>query len=365
MANDDGAHRARGPAPEPGHGRDARTAGGGGSRTTAGGGGTGPAAAGGGAGVLVLGEINPDVIVTDPDPRPAFGQVERSVAGIELTIGSSSAIFACGLARLGMGVGFYGAVGDDAFGRFMLDALAERGIDVSACVVLPGMPTGASVILASPRDRAILTAVGAIDGIDLAAVPRALVLRARHLHVGSWFLQARSHAGLPGLFADARASGLTTSLDCNWDPDDAWTGVDAMLAHTDVFLPNAAEATRLTGLDDVEAAAWELLRRAPSRRAAGQPAPTVAVKLGRDGALAVSGDEVVRVPALAVDVVDTTGAGDSFGGGFVHGWLAGWPLRAALELAVACGSLSCRRPGGTSGQPTLDEARGALAEMRR
>ncbi len=327
----------------------------------------------------MLGEINPDVIVTAADPRPVFGQVERNVDGIELTIGSSSAILACGLARLGMAVGFYGAVGEDAFGRFMLGALAERGIDVSACVADPAVRTGASVILASPDDRAILTAVGAIDAVDLAAVPADLLRRARHVHVGSWFLQGRSRAGLPGLFAAARASGLTTSLDCNWDPADSWSGIDAMLPHSDVFLPNAAEAIRLTGAGDVEAAARELARRAEAGAGVGigsGPAaareaaavarrPAIAVKLGRDGALAVCGDELVHAPALPVDVVDTTGAGDSFDAGFLYGWLAGWPLRSSLELAVACGSLSCRGVGGTAGQPTLEEARAALAAAGR
>ena len=108
--------------------------------------------------VLVVGEINPDIVIADPDPVPVFGEVERVVGSIGMTVGSSSAIFACGAARLGLRIAFCGVVGDDAFGRFMLDAMAERGIDVSACVVDPHRPTGATVILTSGRDRAMLTA---------------------------------------------------------------------------------------------------------------------------------------------------------------------------------------------------------------
>ena len=93
--------------------------------------------------LLVLGEINPDVIVRGSDPRPRFGQVERFVDSIDLVIGSSSAIFACGAARLGLTVAFVGLVGDDAMGRFMLDVLRSRGIDVSACRIVEGVPTGA------------------------------------------------------------------------------------------------------------------------------------------------------------------------------------------------------------------------------
>jgi sugar/nucleoside kinase (ribokinase family) len=83
----------------------------------------------------------------------------------------------------------------------------------------------------------------------------------------------------------------------------------------------------------------------------------VAVKLGAEGGLAVGPDgAVVRVAPPSVDVVDTTGAGDSFDAGFLAAMLLGWPVAEALALAVACGSLSTRVPGGTDGQATLDEA---------
>ena len=128
--------------------------------------------------LLVVGEINADIVVTDPDPVPVFGQAERLVDGIRLTIGSSSAITACGAARLGLRVAMVGVVGDDALGRFTLDALAARGVDVSACRVAPGRPTGASVVLGNGTDRAILTAVGTIPDTRASDVPAALLERA-------------------------------------------------------------------------------------------------------------------------------------------------------------------------------------------
>ena len=86
----------------------------------------------------------------------------------------------------------------------------------------------------------------------------------------------------------------------------------------------------------------------------------VAVKCGADGALAGEPDgTITRVPAIAVDTVDTTGAGDSFDAGFLAAWLADRPLRDCLAVGVSCGSLSTRRVGGTAGQPTLAEAEAA------
>jgi sugar/nucleoside kinase (ribokinase family) len=311
--------------------------------------------------ILVVGEINPDIVVADPDPVPVFGEVERLVDSIRLTVGSSSAIFACGAARLGLRVAFAGVVGDDALGRFMLDELASRGIDTAACRVDPARPTGATVILSSGSDRAMLTALGTIDALDVGALPHGSVERARHIHSGAYYLQGPGRSGLPGLFAMAREAGRTTSFDTNWDPSGRW-GDDVLdlLRVADVFLPNAAEARRIAGTDDVEAAALALARTGAAGRSDG--GPTIAVKLGPDGALAARADgALVRVPAMPLDPVDTTGAGDSFDAGFLHAWLGGADLRDCLELGVVCGGLSTRAAGGVDAQPTLAEARTALA----
>ena len=299
--------------------------------------------------VLVLGEINPDVIVRGVDLRPQFGQAERLVDGIDFVVGSSSAIFACGAARLGLRVAFVGVVGDDAMGRFMLDAMRARGIDVSACRIDEAVPTGASVILAGDADRAILTAPGTMPLLRDEDVPAILLERVRHLHVGSVYLLDGLRPHLAERFAAARRSGVTTSLDCNWDPRGAWDGgIRGIIAQSDVFLPNATEAMRISGRDAVEDAARDLAAAGPL---------VVAVKCGADGALAAERDgTLTRVPAIAIDAAETTGAGDSFDAGFLTAWLVGRPVRECLALGVACGSLSTRGIGGTAAQPTRAEA---------
>ncbi len=301
--------------------------------------------------LLVLGEVNPDIVVRAADPRPAFDQVERWVDGIDLVIGSSSVIFACGATRLGLRTAMVGVVGDDALGRFMLAEMAERGLETAAVRVDPAVPTGASLILSGPSDRAILTAPGTMPLLRVDDLPPSLLARARHVHVGSYFLLDAARPDLPALFRAAGASGATTSLDCNWDPRGGWDGgLRDLLAETDVFLPNAAEAARITGLDDVEAAARALVDLGPR---------VVAVKLGAAGAIAATAGGLARCPALPVATVDATGAGDSFDAGFLAGWLSGRPVEACLALGVACGSLSTLGVGGTAAQPTLAEAEAA------
>jgi sugar/nucleoside kinase (ribokinase family) len=311
--------------------------------------------------ILVLGELNPDIIVSDPNPVPVFGEVERIVESVRMTVGSSSAIVACGAVRLELRVGLCGVVGDDALGRFMLDALAERGIDVSACSIDPSRPTGASVILASHQDRAILTGMGTIGALDVDAVPGSLIERTRHVHLGAFYLQEASRERLPDFFARIRERGITTSFDTNWDPSGRWDGgVDRMLATSDIFFPNAVEARRIARTDDVEEAALALAARGAIGRQDG--GPIVAVKLGAAGALACRADgPIVRVPALPAEPVDTTGAGDSFDAGFLRAWLDGRDLEECLALGAVCGALSTRQAGGVDGQATLAEARRALA----
>jgi sugar/nucleoside kinase (ribokinase family) len=296
--------------------------------------------------ILVAGEINPDLILTG-NVTPEFGQVEKLVDSASLTIGSSSAIFACGAARLGLRVAFIGVCGDDIFGRFMLAEMQKRDVDVSRVIVRKDGQTGLTVILNQGADRAILTHAGLIPALRASDIPDESLRIARHLHVASYFLQKGLQPDLPALFQRAHKFGLTTSLDPNYDPTGVWAGFDELLKVTNVFLPNEMEALSLTGQATIDLAADRL----------GSQAKSVGIKLGAEGALGVCNGEKVRVASIAVDVVDAVGAGDSFDAGFMYGYLNGWSLEQSLRLACVCGALSTQRAGGTDGQPTMDEAR--------
>lgn len=294
--------------------------------------------------VLVAGEINPDLILSG-NVEPAFGQVEKLIDSAILQVGSSSAIFACGAARLGLNTALIGKCGDDFFGRFMLDEMKKCGVDIRYVIVVPGEATGLSVILNRGVDRAILTFPGLIQALRADEIPDALLQHSRHLHIASYFLQTALQPGLPGVFTHAHDLGLTTSLDTNYDPAEKWTGFDELLAVTDVFLPNDAEACSLTGANSPENAALLL---------SGQ-VETLAVKLGARGALGVSKGHQVNVESIPVKVVDTVGAGDCFDAGFIYGYLQGWPMVRTLHAATICGALSTRAAGGIAGQATLSE----------
>ncbi|WP_240670511.1 carbohydrate kinase family protein [Actinoplanes solisilvae] len=202
------------------------------------------------------------------------------------------------------------------------------------------MPTGLTVILSEPHDRAMLTLPGTISALRPGDVSDELLVRARHVHVASLYLQPGLAAGLSEVFERAHRVGLTTSLDTNWDPSGKWESLSGILEHTDVFLPNAAELLAVTGASSPEEAAAKL------------PGTTVVMKDGARGAQAWWPEGSCAAPGVEVDVVDTTGAGDSFNAGFLAARLSGHDLPSALRWAVTAGSLSTRAAGGTAAQAT-------------
>ncbi|MGQ9632557.1 MAG: carbohydrate kinase family protein [bacterium] len=297
--------------------------------------------------VLVAGELNVDMIVVSEDVAPEFG-AEKLVDDFQMALGSSSAIFACGIHKLGASVGFVSIVGDDALGRYLVDSLRDKGMDTSLIKVDPSIKTGVTLSLSSPGDRAFLTYLGSINRLTYDMIDPSLFEAARHFHISSFYLQSGLRESHPALFRRAKELGLTTSLDTGYDPDEEWDGkVWEVLRYVDVFMPNEVEALSITGEVDVEMALNKLAERVG----------LVAIKLGREGAICKEGGRILRASPPAVDVVDTTGAGDSFDAGFVYGYIMGYSVEDCLKLGNACGALSTRAVGGTTAQATLEEAK--------
>lgn len=297
--------------------------------------------------IAIIGELNLDFIVTGVTALPRLGE-ELIVTGMELTLGSSSAILACQLARLGDDVRFLSKVGGDEFGRRALAFLEEKRVPTESIAVIPKMASGLTISIVVGTDRAMLTQLGTIEEMRWEEVDWSRLEGCRHLHISSYYLQRNLRPDIGRIFARAREMGMTTSLDTGWPSgeEDYVAHLHEAWSHTDVFLPNESEAVRLSGQAEVESALDYLAARIP----------TVVVKLGPEGAMAKQGDQVVRRPGFVIEVVDTTGAGDCFNGGFLHGHLSGMDLESSLDLGNACGALSVRTIGGATGQATLEEA---------
>jgi sugar/nucleoside kinase (ribokinase family) len=305
--------------------------------------------------LYVIGDANPDLIIRGDDVTPRFGQAERLVDNADLVVGGSAAIVACAAARLGVATHLVSVIGDDPYGRFITDELRERGVKTELVRVEAAAATGLSVILSNPDDRAILTHLGATSLVTAALLDPQTVPSGAHVHAASFFLMPGLAAGLAGLFAAVRARGCTTSLDTNWDPAERWDGVREVLEHTDVLLPNVAELLAITRRTELEDAA----------RTVTDIGCTVAAKAGGDGGYVwTPAGEHHHIPAPTIDVIDTTGAGDSFDAGYLSSVMRGDSPEEALSVAVAAGSLATRSAGGTSSQGTPAEIETLLRGVR-
>ncbi|WP_329742911.1 carbohydrate kinase family protein [Dyella sp. A6] len=302
--------------------------------------------------ILVAGEVNVDLVFKGCRALPEPGQ-EVLAEDFATTPGSSSMICAMGLARLGDPVSFHGRLGIDSWGVFCLDALRDAGIDTTTMVPDPSLRTGVTVSLSTPQDRALVTFAGAIGELQESDISAAMLARADHLHVSSYYLQRALRPGCRELFARARAAGLSTSLDPGFDPAQQW-GADIIevLHDVDVFLPNQEELFAITAASDLSTA-LHALDNGRTR---------TVVKRGRDGCATLHEGKLLEIPACAVDALDSTGAGDSFDAGFLHAWLRDMPLRDCLRWGSACGSLSTRAVGGTPGQATAAEVEALMAQ---
>lgn len=288
--------------------------------------------------VTIAGELNLDLILYGlPNELPP--ERELLADRMMLTLGSSSAIVAHNLASLGSRVGFQSLIGDDSLGRIALDRMAAGGVDISQVRRVDGSTTtGVTIILQRAGWRNMLTYSGTIAELSMNDLDFNYLSDSRHFHLSSLYLQLALQRDLPELFRRLKAAGLTISLDTNDDPLDTWAGgLKDLLKYVDVLLPNAREATRITGTEDPEIAIQELA----------EIVPLVVVKLGQEGALAQRGKERFTSPSLNVTAVDAVGAGDSFNAGFLHEYLRGSDLTACLASGNRAGALSVTRPGGT------------------
>jgi len=300
--------------------------------------------------VVVIGELNVDIILNQIEGFPEMGK-EKLAQGMNITLGSSSAIFASNLSTLGTSVAFIGKIGKDSFASVVLDSLNSKSVDTSYIIQSETLNTGATIVLNYDQDRAMVTFPGAMEGLKIEDIDFTFLSTARHLHFSSIFLQPGIREQLPLLFAKAKSFGLTTSLDPQWDPAEQWdVALAELLPVVDVFLPNKAEFFLLTGSESLEDGMKKINEIAPNL--------ILIVKDGSNGAYGWQAGKLIHQPAfLNTKVVDCIGAGDSFNAGFIHAFINGSSVEKCLEKGALTGAISTTRSGGTGAFKNLESIR--------
>jgi sugar/nucleoside kinase (ribokinase family) len=300
--------------------------------------------------VLCVGQLAADILVRPVDQLD-FASDTRRVEPIRLGNGGDGLNVAIGLARLGVSVGFIGLIGEDPWGDFLVSVIDREGIDRRG-LKRTGAAGTCSVLVAinSRGERTFFYHGGANDLFAPEHVDPALVAEAEAVHVGGTYLLPRFDGeGAAALFRSARSLGKLTSMDVTWDVTGRWLAViEPCLPHLDWFLPSVKEAALITGQGGPEDMA-AFLR--------GRGVANLVIKLGERGCYVLpAGEQGFFVPAFPVQVVDTTGAGDSFVAGFLAGLRRGWQPRQCARLACAAAALDIQRVGATAGMPTFAEA---------
>lgn len=288
--------------------------------------------------LLVVGELNVDLILNKIQAFPQVGK-ETIADEMDICLGSSSAIMAANSAAMGVDTTFCGVVGDDYFGDLILGELERRSVDLRHVTKLAGQKTGCTLVLNYGQDRANITYQGAMNLLTIRDIPFGSSVIYQHLHVSSLFLQKGLLSDLEQIFINARAAGMTTSLDLQWDPAEQWAFDYARcLPHVDVFMPNESELLALTKTDSISSGI-EKIRPYLN---------TLALKMGKNGSMGICGNQQLTVSAFeGPHFVDAIGAGDSFNAGFIQKYITGAPLEDCLREGNLMGALNTTAAGGT------------------
>ena len=289
-------------------------------------------------GLIVLGEFFLDLIFYHLPKAPRMGEEVKTDHFAEFP-GGGVATTALVAASLGCPTTVVTRVGQDIRETPAWRKLQQSGVFLGACEYSVKLPTAKTVCAAFDGERMMITHDSINKGLHtLLTRPRVLrqLRKARHLHLAC---PLRPLPTWTRVIRRCRLQGLTVSTDIGWNPEVLQSPhLPKVLRECDFSFPNELEAQAMTNEKTVEKAALKLARwiRVP------------VVKLGRSGCIAVCNGKILRVKSIPVRTVDATGAGDAFDGGFLHGYLAGWPLEECLRAGNVCGALAATSAGGSS-----------------
>jgi sulfofructose kinase len=255
--------------------------------------------------------------------------------------GGQAATAMVALSRWGAKTKYIGKVGSDDFGKISVKSILDEGVDVSSVTVEPDCASQFAVILVEGKagDRTILwnrdKRLMYVEG----ELRKEEVCSGKILHLDGHDIRAAIQCA-----KWAKEEGIPTVLDA----DKVEPLTSELIRWIDFLVASSSFPDRFTGIPDHRQALLELQKRTPA---------FLCCTLGPEGAMAVVNGEIMHVPGFEVKVVDTTGAGDVFHGGFIYGLLQNWESEEILRFSNAVAALKCRDMGGRRGIPSLEEVR--------
>ena len=290
--------------------------------------------------VLIPGNYYCDIIFSGIPGFPALGTELFTDALTVVPGGIMNTV--TGLTRLGTRVGWLGTLGNDFFSDFIAKTAHTEGIDLSLIEFIDHPFKRVTVSLSYPNDRAFITYRDTAPELLPKIYDALKQATFKHLHFTGLLIDEY----VPELLDTCHSKNIMISMDCQYREQTLELPlVKAILSRLDMFMPNAAEAQRLTKTESLEDAA-SILR---------EIVPHLIIKDGVNGAHSWKQDVYVHAPALRANPVDTTGAGDIFNAGFLAAHFQGKSTDDCLHWGNIAGALSLRGYGGCSTAPTKAE----------
>ncbi|MFH1006630.1 MAG: carbohydrate kinase family protein [Candidatus Latescibacterota bacterium] len=303
--------------------------------------------------ILAIGQLVVDVVVHPVTHLPQDGEA-AIVEPLYFTMGGCALNTAVVLDRLGVTVGLCGLLGSDWGGRCVREMLEGTGVDLSAVKDTKDWSTTSSVVLVEPDgQRSFFHHPGAAAHLTVADIPEAALAAAEVIVVSG--LTKLASLDVLALFRHIGKLGKRLVVDVDYEPSGDWQeAFERCLPYIDVFVPSWDEAHTISG----EREPAQMVRYFRDRGAS-----WVGIKRSDQGCYLDTGDTVVEVPAIKVPVVDTTGAGDAWVGGFAAGYIWGWKPQEIARLANACGAMAVTSVGATTGIGNLAQARHLMTKI--
>lgn len=300
--------------------------------------------------VACVGILVADIIAKPVDEIPKKGLLGL-IDAVTIHSGGCAMSAAIDMARIGLKTAILGKVGNDGLGEFLKNTLVENGVNVDGLAVDENVQTSASVVLSnSDGERTFLHCIGANGTFGENDINWDVIKQSKVVFVaGTMLMDTFDGEQCMNVLKKCKEMGKITALDTAWDSKGRWMDVlGQCMPYIDIFLPSIDEAAKLSG------------QREPSKIADvffDKGVKSVAIKLGAQGCYLRESreSEGTFVSPYKVDVVDTTGAGDSFCAGFIAGLVKGMTFEECGYFANAVGAHCVSAMGATTGiRPMAD-----------
>lgn len=298
--------------------------------------------------VLCTGIIVADFLVKPVKESPQKGKLTL-VEKAEIHLGGCAVNTGVVLKKLGVNVAIMGKVGNDDLGKFIVGKLKEEGVEIDAIKISPEVNTsGTAVLVHSDGERSFIHSIGANAHFSLSDIDFDYVKKFHILHIaGALLMPGFDGAPMAEAFKKAKEAGLITCLDTAWDSTGRWLEIlKDSFPFVDFFLPSIEEAKMITGKEKPEEIAKVLLDFGVKN---------VCLKMGENGSFIMNTEEKHYFPALKINVVDATGAGDGYVAGFIVGLVNNFSFEKCGLLANLTGAKIAISFGATSGVKSWDD----------